>query len=125
VVASSGVRPITRIRPHGASPRTTGEKNRCRLVSSVVEPIPVASKTSAFGRSSLDATPSAATVKLTPASRRNAWIALVVSVSAAAPTMAGPSTTGAPSVQRSSGCGSGRPRFLTSNRPTPVRVKFW
>jgi hypothetical protein len=85
----------------------------------------VASKTSAFGRSSLDATPSAAVLKLAPMSRSSAWMALPVSVSPIDPNTTGPSITGAPSVQRGSGVGSGRPRFLTRVWPSGVRVKVW
>ncbi len=124
-LASSGVRPTTMTRPAGASWRTTGEKKRCRLVRSAVEVAPVASKTIAFGRIVLDATPSVTVLNAAPMSRSSAWTALPASVSPIAPKTTGPSITGLPSVQRGSGVGSGRPRFFTSVLPSGVVVKVW
>jgi hypothetical protein len=103
----------------------TGEKKRCRLVSSAVEVAPVASNTRAFGRISLEAMPSVAVLKEAPMSRRRAWIAFPVSLSEIAPNTTGPSITGAPSAQRGRGVGSGRPRFFTRVWPSGVRVKVW
>ena len=93
-------------------------------MSSAVDVAPVASKTSAFGRISLDATPSVAVLKEAPMSRSSAWIALPASVSAIAPNTTGPSITGEPSIQRGSGVGSAN-QVLHQGLAERRRVKVW
>ena len=79
----------------------------------------MASKTRALDFSPSGAVPTWVTPRLSSATVR------VLARRPLPPVTTVPSTTGAPSVQRSSAVGFGRPRFLTNSLPTGLAVKDW
>ena len=118
-VRCSGGVPITTTRGQDSRRRMSGVKNSCRATRPAVSVMPVASKTRALARvpsSSVvaDAMPSPSRVVGRVSARRPS-----------PPSTTSPSTSGEPSDQRSSGVGSGSPRFLTSSLPIGVDTKPW
>ena len=81
--------------------------------------MPVASKTSALNFSPSGAMPTLLTPRLSSATVR------ALPRRPLPPVTTVPSTTGAPSVQRSSSVGLGRPRFFTNSLPTGLETKDW
>ncbi len=117
-VSSGGV-PMTTTRGQVSSRRMRGVKNSCSAMSPAVSTMPVASNTSALARVSsasevVEAMPSPSRVVGSTSVRRPV-----------PPRTTTPSTSGAPSVQRSSSVGLGRPRFLTNSWPIEVDTKPW